>query len=88
MTTLYDATRPVKSARRFGAGILATRPVYTVDHTAEDAAWWAAESSRMKDARIDRQAAESAALDALTCGLIPPDLAGAIARTSLVGHPA
>ena len=73
MTTLYDATRPVKTARparRFGAGILATYPVYTSDHTAEDEAWWAAESARMEDARIARQAAESIALDALTRGLV------------------
>lgn len=73
MTTLFDATRPVKTtrpARRFGAGILPTYPVYMSDHTAADEAWWAAESARMEDARIDRQAAESAALDALTRGLV------------------
>ena len=73
MTTLYDATRPVKAAcpaRRFGAGILPTYPVYMSDHTAADEAWWAAESARMEEARLDQIAAESVALDALTRGLI------------------
>ena len=91
MTILFDATRPVKTtrpARRFGAGILATRPVYTSDHTAADEAWWAAESARLEDARFDWMAAETAALDSLTRGLIPADLAGAIASTRIGGHDA
>jgi hypothetical protein len=86
MTTLFDATRPVKTARRFGIGILATHPVYPADHTTEDEAWWAAESARMENARFDRMAAESTAVDALTRGLIPPDQAGAIASARIGGH--
>ena len=75
MTTLYDATRPVKTARparRFGAGILATAPTYRVDYSAADAAWLAADNARRvaEDRELDRMAREAAALDGLTRGLI------------------
>src|SRR4051812_22915123 len=40
------------------------------------------------DAEWDALAAEALAVDSLTRGLIPADLADAISRTSLVGHPA
>ena len=36
---------------RFGAGLLASSPVYRVDYTADDAAWWAAETSNHSAAR-------------------------------------
>ena len=39
----------------------------------DDRAWAAAEFDRMESARVDRLAAESAALDALSAGLTPPD---------------
>ena len=69
MTILYPAPASVKSTRRFGAGILATRPTYRADHTASDEAWWAAESVRTENARFDRQAEESAALSWHEAGL-------------------
>jgi hypothetical protein len=73
MTILYDATRPVKTTRRFGAGILATYPTYRVDYSAADAAWLAADNARREaeNRMFDRMAREAAALDALTRGLIP-----------------
>ena len=46
MTILFDARRPVKSARRFGAGILPTCPVYLADHTAADEAWLIEDNAR------------------------------------------
>lgn len=72
MTTLFDATRPVKTTRtrRFGAGLLATAPVFAVGYEASDAAWWAAESARREDEALDRMAGEAAALDAMERGLI------------------
>lgn len=133
MTILFDARRPVKSARNFGLGLVEPSPApahvrMTGDELAAvdarialvkamgddwrarfgdpepapaprafepspgDRAWWAAESDRLTAARVnrrvDRRAAESAALDSLTLGLIPRDLAAVIARTSLVGHDA
>ena len=43
--------------------------------------------ARRDETTLDAMAAESAALDALTLGLIPPDVAEYIARTR-DGHPA
>lgn len=60
--------------------------------TPAERSWWARESARLESARedreIDNRAAESAALDAMERGLIPPDVAAEIARTSIVGHDA
>ncbi|MCA1686927.1 MAG: hypothetical protein LC745_13350, partial [Planctomycetia bacterium] len=56
----------------------------------EDRSWWTTEADRLTTAEEDRAfdlwAAESAATDSLTLGLIPRDLANAISRTSAVGH--
>jgi hypothetical protein len=53
--------------------------------TAQDAAWWAAESawrkSRRVDAYHDRRAATSRALDSYCLGIIPGHVAEEIART-------
>lgn len=88
MTILFDARRPVKSGRRFAAGLLASVPTELAPFPSfADAAWWAAESARLEDARLDGAAAEATALDTLTRGLIPADLAAAINASSLVGHP-
>ena len=84
MTILCPARPPVKPglkprtrpARPFGEGI-----------APDDAPDWA-DSPDPADPIWDFWAAESAAMDALERGLIPPDLARAIARTSLVGHDA
>ena len=83
-------TRPVKSTRRFGAGLLATYPTYRVNHTAADEAWLI-EDNAQRDAEsrmIDRRYFESAAVDALSRGLIPPDLAAELMATSQIGHDA
>ena len=64
--------------------------------TAADEMWWAAECARIEadraapltDRQFDSAAAESAALDALTRGLIPRDLAESIASTRIGGHAA
>lgn len=69
MTTLYHFASPVKPARRFGAGLLRSLPTYRADHTASDAAWWAAECARLEDARLDQRAAESAAMDRMEAGM-------------------
>lgn len=71
MTILFDAAAPVKPARRFGAGLLATYPTHRVDYSADDAAWWAEESARLDalDRHADRLAAESHATDRLSRGL-------------------
>lgn len=62
MTILYPAPRPVKparTARRFGAGILASAPTYRVERTLEDEQWWAAECDAAESRRLDRLAAEA-----------------------------
>ncbi len=90
MTTLFDTTRPVKTTRRrrFAAGLLS--PDRPSERSAADRASRAAESARMEAERVarwyDRQAAESAALDALTRGLIPPDLARDLMAAGIIGH--
>jgi hypothetical protein len=77
MTILFDATRPVKTTRPFGAGIL--RPTRFVP-SAEDEAWWAANApSNIEAAQSanweppatdwDALADESAAQDRLERGL-------------------
>jgi hypothetical protein len=87
MTILFDATAPVKTARRpFGAGILPTRPVYTAPFTADDAAWWAANAPSAGEPDWDALAAESYATDALSLGLIPSETAEVLMGSSVVGH--
>ena len=91
MTILYPVPTPVKSsrpARLFGAGILAARPTYAAPYTAADEAWLIEDNARREDARFDAMAAESVALDALSRGLIPPDVAAALMATNLIGHDA
>jgi hypothetical protein len=76
MTILFDATRPVKTERPFGAGILPTRFV----PTQEDEAWWAANAPSAIEAALaadwdfpavdwDALADEAAAQDRLERGL-------------------
>ena len=71
MTILYPAPAPVKSARRFGAGLLASLPAYRADHTAADEAWLVHDNARREaeNRHYDAMAAESAALDRLERGL-------------------
>ena len=90
MTMIFDATCPVKSTRRFGAGLLATLPTYRVDYTAADEAWLIEDNARREafDRLTDRRYTESAAVDALSRGLIPCDVAASLMATSLVGHDA
>lgn len=63
MITLFDATRPVKTSRRFGAGLLRSLPTYRANFTAEDDAWRIADNARRDAAnrRLDRMAAEAEA---------------------------
>lgn len=68
MTTLYASTRPVKSARPFGLGLLASSPVVRVDYSAADAAWWAAESAAAEDRRLDALAEEARQMDRIQAG--------------------
>jgi hypothetical protein len=89
MTILFDARRPVKSARRaFGAGIT-TGPAASVP-SPEDRAWWAAESARLEAEREAREleirALASYATDALCLGLTPCDTPKALAWVSLAGR--
>ena len=71
MTILFDARCPVKPARRFGAGILATRPTYRAPYTSADLAWLAADNARRdaENRHYDAMADEAAALDRLERGL-------------------
>ena len=88
MITIFDATRPVKSARRFGAGLLAARPTYERTWTEADEAWLIEDNARREaeSRMIDRSYAESAAVDALSRGLIPTDVAASLMGTVLVRH--
>ncbi len=63
MTTIFDATRPVKTTRRFGAGILRSLPTYTRTHSEADEAWLLADNARRDAAnrRLDGLADEAAA---------------------------
>ena len=71
MTILFDARRPVKTSRRFGSGLLAWTPTSRAPYpTHDDAAWWAAESARLENARLDRLAEEAAAIDRHERGLV------------------
>jgi hypothetical protein len=69
---LFDSTRPakVRSARRFGAGILRTLPLEHAPYTFEDASWWAAECAARasRDRRFDTMAREAAELAAVERG--------------------
>jgi hypothetical protein len=68
MTILYPPLAKIKPSRPFGRGILRSAPVHRVDHTAADRAWWAAESARMEEQRLELMAAESAARGRLDRG--------------------
>ena len=71
MTILFDASAPVKSARRFGAGLLPSRPSYRAPYTAADAEWLIADNARRdaENRHYDRLAAESAAMDRIESGI-------------------
>jgi len=91
MTILYPApaaVKPARKARRFAAGLVASRPTYLVDHTADDEAWLVEDNARRaaEDRQIDRRYAESYATDCVSLGLIPSDAAEFIGATSIVGH--
>jgi hypothetical protein len=74
MTILFDATRPAKSTRPFGTGLIRSLPTYWADHTAEDAAWLVADNARAAraalDAELDDMAAEAEAVARLEMGLL------------------
>lgn len=58
MLTIFDATRPVKTSRRFAAGLLRSLPTYQTAVSAADEQWLVSDN-----ARIEREAAEAAAYD-------------------------
>lgn len=100
MTILYDPSRNVKptTPKTFAAGVFARKA--TDAPSAADREWWAYYSNAVlppasggspgthADEDLEWLAAEYAAQDAISRGLIAPDLAELIASTSLVGHPA
>jgi hypothetical protein len=63
MTILFDATRPVKTTRRFGAGLLRSLPTYRTTVSAADEAWLIADNARRDAAnrKLDRRASEAEA---------------------------
>ena len=69
---IFDSTTAIvkPAARPFGLGILRSRPTYRAPFSASDASWWAAESARLENARLDAMAEESAALDRHERGII------------------
>lgn len=69
MTILYPAPVRVKRNRKFGAGLLASRPTYRAPVTAQDIQWWTVETATAEDAHYDRLADEAAFLDRYTRGL-------------------
>lgn len=82
MTILFDATKPVKPARKpFGIGLSRELPRRTrPEPTAADMQWWAANSPANRtgydvigpaDSIIDQTAGEAAALTALEAGYAP-----------------
>src|SRR4051794_15137623 len=84
MTILYDCTRPVKCNRPFGLDEIEMARVFGPISDARDQF----ELADSEDAIDEAAALEAAALDAIECGMFPPDLADYLSRTSLVGHPA
>ena len=72
MTILYSSAAPVKTERRFGAGILPTYPVHTAPYTSADLEWLAADDRRREaeDRRFDAMAEESAYLDRHEAGIV------------------
>jgi hypothetical protein len=74
MTTLFDATLPVKPSRSFGRGILASRPNFRPPVTFDDQTWWAEESARLEhrarqNATLERRAGASSAVDRMSRGI-------------------
>lgn len=70
MTTIYHFAAPVKSARRFGAGLTRYVPTYRADHSASDEAWLIQDNIRREAAHFDRMAEEAAAMDLYERGLL------------------
>lgn len=71
MTTLFNSAAPVKPARKFAAGVLASRPAYSAPYTAADLAWLVEDDARREaaDREFDRLAAESAFMDRYEAGI-------------------
>lgn len=70
MTILFDATRRVKSNRKFGRGVLPSRPSYKAPAKPSDVQWWAVECSVMtEDKHFDEMATEASYQDRLDRGI-------------------
>ena len=102
MTILFDATRLVKSARPFAAGLTvastapvappkaARRAARPSEPTAEDRLWWAIECDS-RERFLESQAMEARMIDRLSAGFIHGDdspIENQEIRGSAVGHPA
>jgi hypothetical protein len=71
MTILYPAPAPVKSTRRFAAGLFASKPTYQAPCTSDDTSWWAAQLAAVaeRDSHLDQMALEAEAVERLCQGL-------------------
>lgn len=70
MTILFDPSRKVnRRTRRFGSGLLASRPAYKAPYTASDLVWLIAQPSA-EDRHYDELAGQAEALDRLTNGTL------------------
>jgi len=71
MTTLFNSAAPVKTARKFAAGVLASLPAYSAPYTSADLAWLIEDNARREvaDRAFDRMASESAFMDRYESGL-------------------
>lgn len=102
MTILFDATRPVKSARPFAAGLTiasaapvappkpARRAPRPSGPTAEDRLWWTIECDS-RERFLESQAMEARMIDRLSAGVTHEDdspFENQEIRGSEVGHPA
>lgn len=69
---VYTSNTPrANRTRRFGEGILATRPTYRLDCTLEDDAWWMEEARREEDRLIDRMYDAYRAQERMDSGYAP-----------------
>ena len=102
MTILFDATRPVKLARPFAAGLTVAPPAPAIPPkpacraprpfgpTAEDRLWWAIECDS-RERFLESQAMEARMIERLSNGFIHDDASpfeNQEIRGSGAGHPA
>ena len=71
MTTLYNSSVPVKTTRRFAAGLTRSLPTYTTPFTASDLDWLADDNANRAelDRIVDQMFAEAEAVRLVEAGL-------------------